>query len=218
MNLATKKIDRVDKKAIVRFTRPDWRKSLWQVTNTFIPYLIVIAGMYFSLRVSYWLTIALAIPAAGLMVRIFIIFHDCGHGSFFKSKRANSILGFIAGVFTFFPYQHWTHKHAQHHAAAGQHADAETIANIRAQLNLDKPVIVQYFMYLKNLVQGDLGTSFITQQNVREALLQAFPLTLNLALLSVLITAVIGIPIGILSAVKQYSMVDRNSDSYYPCR
>lgn len=91
----------------------------------------------------------------------------------------------------------------------GQHADAETIANIRKQLNLDKPIVVQYFMYLKNLVQLDLGTSFITNQNVREALLQAFPLTLNLALLSVIITAVIGIPIGILSAIKQYSILDR---------
>jgi omega-6 fatty acid desaturase (delta-12 desaturase) len=75
--------------------------------------------MYFSLRTSYLLTIALAIPAAGFLVRIFIIFHDCGHGSFFTSRRANNILGFIAGLITFAPYYHWNHKHAMHHASSG---------------------------------------------------------------------------------------------------
>ena len=75
--------------------------------------------MYFSLRTSYLLTIALAIPAAGFLVRIFIIFHDCGHGSFFTSRRANNILGFIAGLITFAPYYHWNHQHAMHHASSG---------------------------------------------------------------------------------------------------
>lgn len=75
--------------------------------------------MYFSLSISYWLTIALAIPAAGFVVRIFIIFHDCGHGSFFTSRRANKILGFISGLITFAPYYHWNHKHAMHHASSG---------------------------------------------------------------------------------------------------
>jgi len=75
--------------------------------------------MYLSLAVSYWLTLILAIPAAGFMVRIFIIFHDCGHGSFFPSKRANAITGFIAGLITFTPYHHWSHRHAIHHATAG---------------------------------------------------------------------------------------------------
>jgi len=75
--------------------------------------------MYYSLTISYWLSIILAVPAAGFLVRIFIIFHDCGHGSYFKSRRANTILGFIAGVLTFVPYSHWSRKHAMHHASAG---------------------------------------------------------------------------------------------------
>ena len=75
--------------------------------------------MYYSLSISYWLTLLLAIPAAGFMVRIFIIFHDCGHGSFFQSRRANTITGFIAGLFTFAPYNHWNHKHAINHATSG---------------------------------------------------------------------------------------------------
>jgi omega-6 fatty acid desaturase (delta-12 desaturase) len=75
--------------------------------------------MYFSLRVSYLLTLALAVVAAGFMVRIFIILHDCGHGSYFKSQRANNIVGLLSGVFAFTPYFSWRHNHAKHHANAG---------------------------------------------------------------------------------------------------
>ena len=75
--------------------------------------------MVLSLRVSYWLTLALAIPAAGFMMRSFIIFHDCCHGSFFKSQKANDIVGIITGVLTFTPYYFWRHSHALHHATAG---------------------------------------------------------------------------------------------------
>jgi omega-6 fatty acid desaturase (delta-12 desaturase) len=95
------------------------RKSLWQVLNSLVPYLCLSGLMIWTLDVSYWLTLALAVPAAGFMVRIFIIFHDCGHGSFFKSQRANHLVGFITGVLTFTPYHHWRHKHALHHATSG---------------------------------------------------------------------------------------------------
>ncbi|MCU0488484.1 MAG: fatty acid desaturase [Anaerolineales bacterium] len=95
-----------------------WR-SIWQVINTLVPYVALWVLMYFSLRVSYWLTLALAVPAAGFMVRAFIIFHDCGHGSFFKSRQANDILGNLTGILTFTPYQRWRHDHAVHHATAG---------------------------------------------------------------------------------------------------
>jgi len=73
-------------------------------------------GMYYSLEISYWLTLALAIPTAGFLVRIFIIFHDCGHGSFFKSKKANTVVGYLTGILNFAPYHNWRYKHAQHHA------------------------------------------------------------------------------------------------------
>jgi omega-6 fatty acid desaturase (delta-12 desaturase) len=75
--------------------------------------------MYLTLDVSYWITLGLAIPAAGFLVRSFIIVHDCGHGSFFKSRKANRILGFFAALLTFLPSYHWSHEHAKHHAAAG---------------------------------------------------------------------------------------------------
>ena len=98
---------------------PDPIRSWWQVINTLVPYFLLWVLMIFSLEVSYWLTLLLAIPAAGFMVRTFIIFHDCGHGSFFKSKRANNTLGIITGIITFTPYYRWRHHHAVHHATAG---------------------------------------------------------------------------------------------------
>ena len=75
--------------------------------------------MYLCLSVSYWMTAALAVLAGGFLVRIFIIFHDCGHGSFFKSRKANDIVGSIAGVLCLTPYYHWRWEHAIHHSSAG---------------------------------------------------------------------------------------------------
>jgi omega-6 fatty acid desaturase (delta-12 desaturase) len=72
--------------------------------------------MYYSLEISYWLTLALAIPTAGFLVRIFIIFHDCGHGSFFKSRKVNTVVGYLTGILNFVPYHSWRYNHAQHHA------------------------------------------------------------------------------------------------------
>jgi omega-6 fatty acid desaturase (delta-12 desaturase) len=72
--------------------------------------------MYFSLRVSYALTLLLAVPAAGFLVRIFIFFHDCGHGSFFSDMKTNRRVGFWLGVLVFTPGEEWWHSHAVHHA------------------------------------------------------------------------------------------------------
>jgi acyl-lipid omega-6 desaturase (Delta-12 desaturase) len=107
------------KELVAPFQRPRLARSVWQIVNTLVPYAALWYLMYWSMGVSYWLTLPLAILAAGFLVRIFIIFHDCGHGSFFKTRRANDIMGFIAGVLTFTPYQHWRWEHATHHATAG---------------------------------------------------------------------------------------------------
>lgn len=75
--------------------------------------------MFRSLEVGYWLTLILAVPTAGFLVRIFIIQHDCGHGSFFGSRRANDLLGAVCGVLTLTPYYFWRRSHAIHHASSG---------------------------------------------------------------------------------------------------
>lgn len=107
------------KQIVARYEQPALWHSLWQLINTLLPYAALWYLMYLSLGVSYWLTGALALLAAGFQVRVFIIFHDCGHGSFFKSKQANNVLGFITGVLSFTPYFHWRWEHALHHATAG---------------------------------------------------------------------------------------------------
>ncbi len=104
---------------VAKYSTPDLWRSIWQVVNSVGPFLIMWYIMYLSLSVSYWLTLLLAFPTAGFMVRIFIIFHDCGHGSFFKSQKANDILGTFVGILIVTPYYNWRYEHAIHHASAG---------------------------------------------------------------------------------------------------
>ncbi|HET9425432.1 MAG TPA: fatty acid desaturase [Gemmatimonadaceae bacterium] len=106
-------------------------KAIAQMATTFVPMAALFWLMYRSLSVSYALTLLLAIPTAGLLVRTFIIMHDCGHGSFFKSRRANEIVGWITGVLTLTPFAQWRKDHALHHASSGDldrrgHGDIET--------------------------------------------------------------------------------------------
>jgi len=106
------------KKAVAKHRTPSLRSSLWQLGNSIMPYLILWGAMVWSLNISYWITLALALPAAGFLVRIFIIFHDCCHSSFFKSRRASRTVEFITGVLAFAPYRQWRNLHALHHATA----------------------------------------------------------------------------------------------------
>jgi omega-6 fatty acid desaturase (delta-12 desaturase) len=105
--------------AVARYQHASTKRALWQLTNTFGPYVLLWYAMYWVLEISLWLTVPLAIVSAAFLVRIFIIFHDCGHGSYFRSRRANDIVGSIAGVLTFTPYRHWRWEHAIHHGSAG---------------------------------------------------------------------------------------------------
>lgn len=107
------------KQAVAKYSRSNVWLSLWQIANTFIPYFVLLYLMYRSLEVSYLLTLLLAIPAAAFAIRSFIIFHDCGHGSFFDSKKANDFVGIVAGILTFTPYYYWRNSHAKHHATSG---------------------------------------------------------------------------------------------------
>jgi len=104
---------------ISRYNKPDPAKSWWQLINSAGPYLLLWYLMIRSLEVSYLLTLLLAVFAAGFLVRIFIVFHDCGHGSFFKTKRMNTITGIITGLLVFTPYHKWHHDHSIHHKTVG---------------------------------------------------------------------------------------------------
>lgn len=107
-------------KAIVaRYQQPSTWRALWQIIDSIVPYVLLWYLMYRSLSISWWITLPLAVLTSGFLIRIFIIFHDCGHGSFFKSQLVNDTVGFIAGVITFTPYYHWRWEHAVHHAGSG---------------------------------------------------------------------------------------------------
>lgn len=106
------------RKNVKPFEKSDLKKSVIQVINTFIPFFLLWFFAYQSLSVSVLLTIALSIIAAGFLVRIFIIFHDCTHMSFFKNKQANRILGTITGILTTFAFEKWKRDHAIHHATS----------------------------------------------------------------------------------------------------
>jgi omega-6 fatty acid desaturase (delta-12 desaturase) len=107
------------KKVVAKYQTPAVWRGIWQIVNTLVPYAALWYLMYRSTAISYWLTLPLAVLAGGFLVRVFIIFHDCGHGSFFSSQRANHLLGFITGVLTFTPYRQWRWEHAIHHSTSG---------------------------------------------------------------------------------------------------
>ena len=107
------------RQSITAFQRASNMRAAWQIASTLVPYGLVWCAMYFSLAVSWWITAPLAALAGALLVRVFIIFHDCGHGSYFRSRAANDVTGFVAGVLTLTPYHQWRWEHAGHHSTAG---------------------------------------------------------------------------------------------------
>lgn len=107
------------KKQVAPFEQSQTMKSVWQIINTLGPFFLLWYLAYISLSVSYWLALVPMVIAAGFMTRVFIIFHDCTHHSFFKNRKWNRIVGTITGVLTMFPYEQWGHDHAVHHATSG---------------------------------------------------------------------------------------------------
>ena len=105
--------------ALAPYARPHVGRGLRDIATSLVPYLALLVGMYFLLGVSYWLVLALSVPAAGFLVRTYILFHDCAHGSFLPWSRANEWLGATCGLLVFTPFQRWRHQHAIHHATSG---------------------------------------------------------------------------------------------------
>jgi len=102
-----------------RYSRPDSRRAIIQLLNTGVPFLALMAAMTWGLEHGIWLALLLAVPAAGLLTRLFVIQHDCGHGSFFRPRWANDMVGRALGVLTLTPYLYWSRAHAVHHATSG---------------------------------------------------------------------------------------------------
>ncbi len=117
------------KEIVAEYEKPSFWRASWQIVNTVGAYAALWCLMHLSLSISWWLTIPLAILAGGFLIRVFIIFHDCGHGSFYKSRRANNFWGFITGMLVFTPYYHWRWEHSLHHATSG-HLDRRGVGDV----------------------------------------------------------------------------------------
>jgi acyl-lipid omega-6 desaturase (Delta-12 desaturase) len=100
----------------LRFQEALPRTALLQIATTFPPLLALLAAMHVGLLLGWWPILAFGLPAAGLLVRVFALQHDCGHGSLFRSRRANDAAGRLCSLFTLTPYGHWRRQHAEHHA------------------------------------------------------------------------------------------------------
>src|SRR4051812_48615574 len=107
------------KAALEPYERPDLGRSMLDVATSVVPYMALWVPMYLLLDVSYWLTLAVGVLAAGFLLRTYILFHDCTHGSFLPTKRANAWLGSVLALIVYHPFASWRHSHAVHHASAG---------------------------------------------------------------------------------------------------
>ncbi len=107
------------KKEVAPYEKSTTKESVWQLINTLGPFFLLWFLAYESLSVSYWLALVPIVLAAGFLTRIFIIFHDCTHYSFFKSRKVNRAVGTAMGIMTLFPFDQWGHEHAVHHATSG---------------------------------------------------------------------------------------------------
>lgn len=153
------------RKDVAPYERPHMKSSVWQLINTIVPYIILWGVAYWSLEVSYWLTIPITIVAGGFLIRTFIIFHDCCHGSFFKNRKANAIVGTITGIMTFVPFSQWRYSHAVHHATSGNldHRGTGDIWTMTVDEYLAATWLqrLTYRLYRNPLVMFGLGPIFI---------------------------------------------------------
>lgn len=106
-------------KILAEYREPNRLRSICEILITAAPFVAIWLAMWAALEYSYWLSLLLAVPAAGFLVRLFIIQHDCGHGTFFRKRATNDWVGRILGVFTLTPYDYWRRTHATHHATCG---------------------------------------------------------------------------------------------------
>lgn len=153
------------RKDVAQFAKSDTRKSVMQLINTLGPLLILWVIAYQTIAISPWITVGISTIAAGFVVRTFIIFHDCTHGSFFKNKKANDIIGFWTGVLTSFPYEKWKREHTIHHATSSNldkrgigDIDMLTLEEYEASSKLRR---LGYRMYRNPLVMFGLGPLYM---------------------------------------------------------
>ncbi|HEY0827828.1 MAG TPA: fatty acid desaturase [Bacilli bacterium] len=159
------------RKNISPYEKPYIKYSVWQLINTIVPFFLLWGAAYLCLSLSYWLTLALIVPASGFLIRIFIIFHDCCHKSFFKNRLANEIVGTLTGILTCVPYAQWRQSHSVHHATSSNlnrrgTGDVWTLTK-QEYLSLSLFRKFGYRLYRNPLIMFVLGPIYIFLINYR---------------------------------------------------
>ncbi len=147
------------------YRHPKISRSVFEIAISAIPFVFFWIAAYLALDVGYWLTLLLAIPAAGFVLRLFLIQHDCGHLAFFKTRSTNDWVGRVLGVVTMTPYEVWRRSHATHHATSGNldkrgigDIDTLTVREFRAMTKWQQ---IRYRMYRHPLVMFGIGPAYI---------------------------------------------------------
>ena len=153
------------KKQISPFEKSNTKTSIKQLFNTIPPFILLWIAAYVSLEISYWLSLGFSIIASGFVIRIFIIFHDCCHQSFFKSRKVNDIMGTISGIITLFPYEKWKRAHSIHHATSSNLNKRGTgdiwILTVDEYLAAPFSLRLKYRLYRNPLVMFGLGPLYL---------------------------------------------------------
>lgn len=150
---------------IAQFKKPDRLKSIWQLVNTLIPYFLLWYLSLYLYEYSYWAALPVILINSGLLIRIFIIFHDCGHQSFFESRKVNNVWGGITGILTFTPYTYWSKTHARHHATSGnldKRGDGDIwMMTVEEYRHADFKTRLQYRLYRNPAIMFLLGPIYL---------------------------------------------------------
>lgn len=152
-------------RALARYREPNHLRSAVEIAITILPLFLLWAIIWLALDVGYWIGLVLVVPAAGFLVRLFMIQHDCGHGAFFRSRLANDWVGRIIGVLTLTPYDCWRRAHAIHHATSGNldrrgvgDIDTLTVREYQSRSTWDQ---LRYRLYRHPLVLFGLGPAYL---------------------------------------------------------
>jgi acyl-lipid omega-6 desaturase (Delta-12 desaturase) len=151
--------------SLASYREPNHGRSIVEILITVIPFILLWLLMWWSLRFGYGVYLLLAVPTAGFLVRLFMIQHDCGHGSFFRRRFVNDWVGRVIGVFTLTPYDFWRRTHGIHHAASGN-LDRRGIGDVdmltvREYLALSRWRRLGYRLYRNPVVLFGIGPAYL---------------------------------------------------------
>ena len=150
---------------LANYREPSHARSVLELVITAVPFAGLWLLMWATLGFGYWLSLVIAVPTAGFLVRLFMIQHDCGHGAFFRRRAANDWVGRVIGALTLTPYDSWRRSHAIHHASSGNLerrgiGDISTLT-VREYLALSRWRRLGYRLYRHPIVMFGLGPAYL---------------------------------------------------------